>query len=153
MPDYHLAQINIGRMLAPVDSDIMHGFTSRLDEINALADEAEGFVWRLQTEDGDATAIRPYDDDMMIVNMSVWETYEALHNYTYKTLHVELIKGRKDWFEKLSKPHMVLWWIPAGHIPTIDEAIAKLDALEAHGSTPHAFSFAKPVTVEDWLAM
>lgn len=153
MPEYHLAQINIGRMLAPVDSEVMFGFTSRLDEINALADEAEGFVWRLQTDDGDATAIRPYDDDMMIINMSVWESFEALHTYTYKTLHAELIKGRKQWFEKLSKPHMVLWWIPAGHIPTIEEALAKLDLLEANGSTPEAFTFAKRFTAEDWQAI
>lgn len=153
MTDFHLAQLNIGRMLAPVDSEIMVGFTSKLDEINALADEAEGFVWRLQTDEGDATALRPFDDDMMIVNMSVWESREALHTYTYKTVHAQFIKNRKEWFERLSTPHMVLWWIPAGHIPTVEEALEKLAVFEDKGATAEAFTFSKLFTVEEFLAL
>lgn len=152
MADYHLAQVNIGRIRGAMDSEIMYGFASRLDEINALADAADGFIWRLQSDEGDATAIRVFDDDMMLVNMSVWENIESLHTYTYKTLHVELIRDRKEWFSQMSKPHMVLWWIPAGHIPTTDEAKARLELLTENGATPQAFTFAKRFSIEEMLA-
>lgn len=153
MTEYHIAQINVARMVAAIDSEEMSGFVERLDEINALADEAEGFVWRLQTEDGDATGIRPFEDEMIIVNMSVWESVEALHNYTYKTVHAQLIKGRKNWFQKMTAPHMAIWYIPAGHIPTEEEAQAKLDLINQHGITPMAFTFAHSFTVDDWLSV
>lgn len=153
MASYHIAQINVARMVAPVDSESMFGFTSRLDEINALADQAPGFVWRLQTEEGDATDIRIFDDDMIIINMSVWESLEDLHNYTYKTAHAELIKGRKNWFEKLSSSHMALWYIPAGTIPTPENAIRKLELIDEHGSTPMAFTFAHSFSVDEWLSI
>ena len=152
MADYHLAQLNIARMLGPIDSPVMGGFVARLDEINALADGYEGFVWRLQTEDGDATAIRVFDDDMLIVNMSVWESVEALANFTYKSIHVELIRQRHEWFSKLDQMYMVMWWIPAGTLPTIEEAKAKLEYLNEHGPTPLAFTFAKRFTIEDLIA-
>ena len=152
MKKYHLAQLNIGRVLGTMDSEIMHGFASRLDEINAMADAAEGFVWRLQTEEGNATSIHVFDDDMLLINMSVWESIEALHNYTYKTMHAELLRDRKQWFSQLGKPHMVLWWIEAGHIPTTDEAKAKLEMLTQQGATPLAFNFTKRFTVEEMLA-
>lgn len=153
MADYHIAQINVARMVAPIDSEEMSGFVERLDEINALADEAEGFVWRLQTEDGDATGIRPFEDEMIIVNMSVWENLEALHHYTYKTVHAQLIKGRKNWFQKMTAPHMAIWYIPAGHIPTAEEAQSKLDLINQHGATPMAFTFGHSFTVDDWLTV
>lgn len=148
---YRIAQINIGRMLAPIDSETMFGFTSRLEEINALADGYEGFVWRLQTEDGDATALRPYDDDMMIVNMSVWESVDALFEYTYKSTHVELLKSRRDWFEHM-KIFFCMWWIPAGTIPTTDDAKHRLDYMENNGVTPYAFTFKQRYSVEEMLA-
>ncbi len=148
MTDYHIAQVNIGRILAPIDSEIMHGFTSRLDEINALADSYDGFVWRLQTEEGDATALRPYEDDQMIINMSVWENIDALWEYTYKSVHVELIKDRKQWFEHM-KVYMCLWWVPVGEIPTPDNAKERLAYLEQHGVTPYAFTFKKRFTVAE----
>ena len=151
MADYHIAQVNIGRMVAPIDSEAMAGFVNRLDEINALADVAEGFVWRLQTDAGDATALRVFDDAMMIINMSVWENIEALHNYTYKSAHVELIRERKSGFVPMEQPFMVLWWIPAGHIPTTDEAKVKLQLLTEQGATPLAFTFTKRFTVEEML--
>ena len=151
MTQYHIAQINIGRMVAAIDSEEMSGFVNRLDEINALADQAEGFVWRLQTEDGDATAIRIFEDDMLIINMSVWESIEALHNYTYKTAHAQLIKQRKEWFEKMSSSHMAMWWIPAGHIPTPQEAATKIALINERGVTADVFTFAHRFTVEEWL--
>lgn len=150
MTSYHLAQLNIARMLAPIDSDVMAGFVARLDEINALADGADGFVWRLTTPVGNATALRPFDDDMLIVNMSVWESIEALHGYTYKSDHVELIRDRKVWFSLMETPHLVLWWVPVGHIPTVEEAKQKLDYLQQHGSTVQAFTFSKRFSAEDF---
>ena len=152
MPTHHLAQVNIARMLAPLDSEQMAGFVNRLDEINALADQAAGFIWRLQTTDGNATALRVFDDAMLIVNLSVWEDLESLHEYTYKTAHVELIRDRKQWFSQFEKPHLVLWWIAAGHIPTPTEAREKLEALTANGPSPAAFTFAKHFTIAEMLA-
>lgn len=141
MSAFHLAQINIGRMLGPIDSETMAGFVARLDEINALAEATPGFVWRLRTEDGDATAIRPYEDDRIIVNMSVWESVEALHTYAYHTAHVEVLRSRREWFSRMTEAFMVLWWVPAGHRPSVAEAVARLEAIRANGATPEAFTF------------
>jgi hypothetical protein len=139
---YHIAEVNIGRVRAPVEDPSMAGFTNRLDEINALADRAPGFVWRLQTAAGNATYLRPYpEDDRILLNMSVWETVEALKEYVYKTVHAELLRGREQWFEKFSGSYMALWWVPAGHTPGIDEARKRLAHLEAHGPTQFAFTF------------
>lgn len=141
MPGLHLAQINIARMKAPLDTPQMAGFVARLEEINALADRSEGFVWRLQTPEGDATYLRPFDDDRILVNMSVWESVEALKNYVYRTAHAELLRDRRQWFDHFAGVYMALWWIPAGHTPDIDEAKARLAHLEAHGPTEVAFTF------------
>ena len=141
---YHLAQLNVAKALAEMDSPIMHGFVSRLDEINALAECAPGFVWRLQTDAGDATSLRLFDDPLIIVNLSVWESVEDLKSYTYKSLHVELVKERKKWFERFGRPHLVMWWIPAGKVPTVAEAQEKLEHLTRHGPTTEAFNFSKP---------
>ncbi|NJO83566.1 MAG: DUF3291 domain-containing protein [Blastochloris sp.] len=140
---YHIAQLNIGRILAPLTHEQMAGFTNNLERINALADSTPGFVWRL-IGDGtdDATGLRPFDDDdTLLVNMSVWDSIEALYQYTYYSAHAEIYRGRAAWFEKLATPILVLWWVPAGHIPTVAEAIEKLRYLEAHGPTPDAFTF------------
>lgn len=141
MPEYHLAQLNIGRMLAPMDSPTMAGFVARLDDINALADNAPGFVWRLQDEAGNATALRPYEDEWIIINMSVWESVEQLKAFTYSTGHAGVMRGRRQWFEPHTEMYFVMWWIPAGHIPTPQEARERLDYLQAHGETSHAFTF------------
>jgi hypothetical protein len=138
---FHIAQINIARMLAPLDDPIMAGFVARLDEINALADSAPGFVWRLQTDSGDATALRPYPDDFIIVNMSVWETAEQLREYVYRSLHSEVMKQRKSWFERFEGMYYALWWVPAGHIPSVEEARERLEHLRTHGESERAFSF------------
>ena len=125
----------------------MQGFVSRLDEINALAESAEGFIWRLQEDSGSATAIRVFDDPLLLINMSVWANLEALKHYVYKSLHVELIKDREVWFNKLGASHQALWWIPVGHIPSIEEAQIKLDHIRKHGSSAEAFTFAQAYPV------
>jgi heme-degrading monooxygenase HmoA len=149
MHPYHLAQLNIGRIVAPLDSPQLAGFAARLDEINALADAAPGFVWRFQTEDGNATALRPFDDDRMLVNFSVWESAEALHAFVYRTLHVEVMRQRRQWFELLDQPFTVLWWVPIGHRPTVQEAIERLEHLRRHGPTPSAFTFQQRFAAPD----
>lgn len=141
MAGYHIAQVNIAGMRAPLDSALMAGFVARLDEINAVADRSPGFIWRLQTSDGNATYVRPYDDDRILVNMSVWETIEALRNYVYRSAHRELLRQRQEWFEKFAGAFVALWWVPAGHIPGIDEAKKRLAHLDAHGPTEFAFTF------------
>ena len=142
MSNYHIAQINIARMVAPLDSPVMAGFVARLEEINALADRAPGFVWRLQTPEGDATYLRPFDDDQIIINMSVWESVEHFKEYVYKSAHAELLRQRHDWFEQHVKDvYFAMWWVPAGHIPGIDEAKKRLKHLEEHGPSQFAFTF------------
>ena len=140
---WHLAQLNIGRVRAPMTDPLMAGFVAELEPVNALADSSPGFVWRLQTEAGDATAIRPYDDDTILINMSVWETVEALKAFVYRTHHADVMRQREKWFERLDTYFIVLWWIPAGTIPTVSEAKLRLDHLRQNGESPRAFSFKK----------
>jgi hypothetical protein len=138
---FHLAQVNIGRLRAPIGDPIMEGFRSQLDSINALADRSPGFVWRLQTEEGNATAIRPFADERMAINMSVWESFDALRDFVYRSAHVGPLRDRSQWFEPIEGPILALWWIPAGHVPTVDEAIERLERLAARGPSPEAFTF------------
>jgi len=137
---YHLAQLNIGRMLGPLDSPVMAGFVAQLAEINALADASPGFVWRLQ----DATGVQAYDDSMILINLSVWESVESLREFAYKSGHREPLRDRLRWFERPKQAHLVLWWVPAGHIPSVEEARDRLEFRRVHGDTPVGFSFAKP---------
>ncbi len=137
----HLAQVNIGRMNTPLEDPAMAGFVTRLDEINALADRSPGFVWRLQDSAGNATYLRPYDDDRILFNMSVWETVEDLRQYVYQGVHVELLRQRNDWFARFEGAYMALWWVPAGHRPSIDEAKKRLASVAEKGATPFAFTF------------
>jgi hypothetical protein len=141
MRQFHLAQVNIARMKAPLESPLLTDFVSRLAEINALADHSEGFVWRLQTPEGDATYLRPYDDDLILVNLSVWETADALKRYVYRTAHAELLRDRRKWFEQFAGVYVALWWVPAGHMPGVDEAKRRLAHLEEHGPSQFAFTF------------
>ncbi len=149
---YHLAQFNIARMRAPIDSEIMRGFVDRLADINALADATPGFVWRLQTDDGDATGLRPYDDDRMIVNMSVWESLDALRAFVYRSGHVDVMRQRQQWFEAMTDVYLVLWWVPADHRPTVDEAKARLEELKRNGPGARAFTFRQPFGPPDEAA-
>lgn len=145
MTGFHLAQVNIGRIRAPLDDPIMEGFRSQLEPINALADRSPGFVWRLQTEDGNAMAIRPDPgDDRMAINMSVWESLAALQQFVYQSAHVTTMRDRRQWFEPIEGPLLALWWVPAGHIPTVAEALERLRWLEERGPSPEAFTFRKP---------
>ena len=141
MPEYHVAQINIGRALAPLDDPLLAGFMSQLDEINALADTSPGFVWRLQSDSGNATDIQAFADPRMLVNLSVWESLESLFEFVYRSGHAAVMARRREWFELAAGPYMALWWVPAGHLPGVEEAIGRLDHLERHGPTPEAFSF------------
>ena len=119
----------------------MAEFVAQLPPINALADGSPGFVWRLQTEEGDATSLKVYDDDMVIVNMSVWENVETLREYAYRSSHTGVMKYRTKWFKKFDGPYMALWWIPAGHLPSPQEGMERLEHLRTNGNSPYAFSF------------
>jgi hypothetical protein len=141
---WHLAQLNVGRLRAPVDDPATDEFMAALDTINALAEASPGFVWRLQTEEGNATSIRAFDDDLMILNMSVWESVETLAEYVYRSAHTPFLRRRSQWFERLGEAYLVLWWIPAGTLPTIDEALGRLDHLRAFGPAAEAFTFRQP---------
>ena len=137
----HLALFNIARLRAPMDDPLIDDFRNNLDRINALAEESPGFVWRLQDDSGNATSITPYPDPMVITNMAVWESIDELADFTYRSGHVELLRRRRDFFEAPSEPILVLWWVPEGHVPSMEEAMAKLDHLRAHGPTAAAFTF------------
>ena len=119
---YHLAQVNIARMLAPLTDPIMAGFVAELDTINALADNSPGFVWRLQTPEGNATDIRPFDDDLILVNLSLWASLADLNAFVYKSRHRQVLQQRPQWFQRFNGPYVALWWVPSGHIPTVEEA-------------------------------
>ena len=142
--NYHLAQINISRLIAPLDDPQIAEFVSQLEPINALADKALGFVWRLQSESGNATDIAYNDDPLVIVNMSVWESIETLREFAYESNHREVFRDRAKWFEKAVKPGYCLWWIPSGHVPTVAEGRERLEHCQKHGATPHSFWFSQP---------
>lgn len=141
MNNHHLAQINISRLLEPIDSPLLSDFVAQLDEINSLAENSDGFVWRLKSENNNATEIQIFDDSMIIVNMSVWENLEALRTFAFKTAHATVMKNRNKWFEKMDSAYLALWWIPVGHIPTTDEAKKRLEHINLNGDTPFAFTF------------
>lgn len=141
MTRHHLAQANIARMRAPIEHPSMESFRVQLESINRLADESPGFVWRLQTDAGDATGIRAFEDERILFNMSVWESVRALHAYTYLSAHAAVLRARRAWFEPTSGPGLVLWWIPAGTLPSIDDAKARLKLLAERGPSASAFTF------------
>ena len=141
--NYNLAQLNIARLLAPLDSGQLKDFVDGLEPINELAELAPGFIWRLKGEENNATNYRPFGDDMVIVNMSVWTDLNSLKDFVFKTVHVEYVKRRFEWFERMKIAYMVLWWIPEGHFPTVEEAKERLEYLKEHGETAYAFSFRK----------
>ncbi|MBD0843528.1 MULTISPECIES: DUF3291 domain-containing protein [unclassified Streptomyces] len=153
---FELAQVNIARLKAPLDSPQLKDFVDALDPVNADADEAEGFVWRLQSEVGDATDIAVFGDEWLIINMSVWRDPNALTAFMYQGRHREMLARRRDWFERVQEAMVALWWVPAGHRPTVAEAEARLLHLRAHGPTPYAFTLrtsfpaqgAEPVPLE-----
>ena len=137
----HLALFNVARLRAPMDDPLIDDFRDNLDPINALAEDSPGFVWRLQDESGNATGIYPYGDELVIPNLVVWESIDALADFTYRSGHREFLRRRRDFFEAHELPYLCLWWIPEGTVPTVDEAVERLDHLRAHGPTPTAFTF------------
>ncbi|MGH3391498.1 MAG: DUF3291 domain-containing protein [Actinomadura sp.] len=150
MTGHHLAQLNVGRLNFPLDDPRMAGFTSMLDPINDLADRTPGFVWRLVEDGGnDATAVRTSLGGDVLVNMSVWETREALWDFVYRSAHLDVLRQRGNWFQRPAEPFQVLWWVPAGHIPTPPEAVERLELLRREGPTPHAFTFRENYSPED----
>jgi len=148
MSVYELAQLNIATMNEPLESPGMADFVANLDRVNALAESSPGFVWRLQTEEGDATAVRPLGDDVL-VNMSVWRDVESLNQYVYGSAHVEIMRRRKEWFQRMKDAYVVLWWVSKGHRPTVQEAIAKLERLRQAGPTEAAFTFRRAFPAPD----
>lgn len=142
---YHLALFNVGRIVAPLDSPQLKAFMGGLDDINALAEQAPGFVWRY-TADGtnNATAARPMGSDDIIVNFGVWESREQLWEFVYRSQHLDFLRRRREWFQSMLEPYLVLWWVPARTIPTLQQAVAKLEQLRRDGPTPDAFTFREP---------
>jgi hypothetical protein len=145
---HQLAQLNIAVMKEPLESLTMADFVANLDRINALAERAPGFVWRFQTDEGDATAARPLGDDTLI-NLSVWQDLASLNDYVYRSAHAQIMRRRKEWFERLREAHVVLWWVAKGHRPSLDEAIAKLNRLRSSGPSDEAFSFRQAYPAPD----
>jgi uncharacterized protein DUF3291 len=140
MSQHELAQLNIAVMKEPLDSPRMADFVANLERINALAESSPGFVWRLKTEEGDATALRPLGDQTL-VNMSVWKDVASLNQYVYKSAHVEIMRRRKEWFDRMHEVSIVLWWVPQGHRPSVVQAIERLELLRANGPSADAFTF------------
>ncbi len=149
MNTYHLAQVNIARMLAPIDSVVMTDFVANLDSINQLAEKSDGFVWRLKDENDNATSLKVFEDEFIIVNMSVWNSKKSLFEFTYNSAHLEIFKRRKEWFSKMRDMHMALWWVPNGVEPTPEDAKERLKYLNANGETPYAFTFKNDFSAED----
>ncbi len=149
LSEFHLAQINVGRLLAPVDHPQIADFTANLDRVNTIADGLPGFVWRLKGEGNNATDIQPRPDDpLFAINMSVWTDLDALAAFVYRTDHRDIMRRRREWFEAI-EIFMCLWWVSAGHIPTIEEGLARLSAFEKLGPTPEVFSFRSPFPSPD----
>jgi hypothetical protein len=141
LPVHHLAQINIARMRAPLNNPIMKGFVDQLSKVNRVAEASPGFIWRLKSEEGDATTIRAYEDELILVNMSVWVSIEALREFTYRSHHAGVFRDRLQWFERSAGAQLALWWIPVGHLPTVEEGKSRLALIEKLGPTPEAFTF------------
>jgi len=149
MSKYHLAQVNIARMLAPIDSLVMADFVNDLDRINTTAEKSQGFIWRLTGDENNATALSVFENDFLIINMSVWESMEALFNFTYVSQHAGVLKRKKKWFHKMTDMHMCFWFVGAGYEPSPEEAKRRLQYLNSHGASPYAFSFKEKCSTED----
>ncbi|GEM53112.1 hypothetical protein EB1_29020 [Empedobacter brevis NBRC 14943 = ATCC 43319] len=141
---YQLAQINIAKMIGiNIDDPVMKEFVDNLEHVNQLAENSDGFIWRLKDETNNATEFNPYHDEQIIINISVWKDIESLENFTYRTFHTDFLKRRKEWFSKYGEAHYALWWIKNNEFPTIREAVERLDYLQKNKETDYAFSFKK----------
>ena len=151
---FDLAQVNVSRLLAPLDSPLLAEFMAALDEVNASGDQAAGFRWRLQTEDGNATSVRAFGWDVgdshgVIVNLTTWTSVQALADFAFSGQHLQVMRGRRQWFERAAEPMTALWWVPAGHRPSTGEAEERVRWLRRHGPTPSAFTFRTPFAQPD----
>ncbi len=149
MHRYHLAQVNMAHGRAPIDDPLMAGFVAKLDEINALAERSPGFIWRLQSDSGNATDIRVTDDPRLLINLTVWDSLKSLFDYVYRSEHTKVMSRRREWFEASPAPTVALWWVPAGTTPTVEEALSRLDHLKRRGPTAHAFGFKESFAAPD----
>jgi Domain of unknown function (DUF3291) len=147
--DWHLAQINVGRLVAPPGDARVAPFFEALDRVNAISDASSGFIWRLQDESGNATSIRPTPDPLFAINMSVWTDADALFAFVYRSAHAPEMARRREYFDRFEGAYQALWWLPAGHIPSIDEGLARLWQLDRYGPTEHAFTFKARFPVPD----
>lgn len=148
MSRYHLAQVNIATLKAPIDSPQLKDFVDNLDRINTLAENSDGFVWRLKGEGNDATSLRPFGEEV-IVNLTVWRDVDALRHYVYKSPHTEIMKRRREWFTRMVEAYTCLWWVPAGHVPTVEEAAQRLALIREKGPTPESFHFGEAFSAPD----
>ena len=140
--NYQIAQINVARMVGVnIDDPVMQEFVDNLDRVNALAEHSSGFIWRLKDESNNASSFNPFNDEQVIINISVWADVESLENFTYRTFHTDFLKRRKEWFKRYGTAHFALWWIEEGKYPTIEEAVERLGSLQQNGATSHAFTF------------
>jgi len=149
----HLAQLNIAQAKYPLDAPEIKDFIDNLDPVNALAEQSEGFIWRLKDEAGDATGIQAFSDPNIIVNMSTWQSVDSLKDFMFRTHHKDFLRRKKEWFHKLPEDSYALWWIPIGYTPTVEEAIARLTHLRNHGESAYAFSFKSDYSPADVLAV
>ena len=146
----HLAQLNIGRLRYPTDDPRMVDFMNNLDFVNGIAERTPGFVWRLKDESNNATNFRPFADPQMAINLSVWENVEAFERFVWQTVHKRFYGRRHEWFDKAEASYFVMWWVPAGHLPTVEEAKERLEHLAAHGPTEHAFGWESLPAAQLW---
>lgn len=137
----HLAQLNVARMVAPLDSPVMADFVANLERINRIAETTPGFVWRLKGGDGPTDTVPDANDERVLINLSVWRTRESLWDFTYRSPHLPIMRRRREWFEHLAEPYLVMWWIPEGTLPTLEEAMDRLRRLREEGPGPEAFTF------------
>ncbi len=143
MAGYHLAQLNIAALREPLESPLLADFVANLDRINALAEASPGFIWRLKDDGGNATALRPFGDDVL-VNLSLWRDLDALRDFAFQGEHAAIMRRRQEWFSRMASAYVVLWWVPADHRPDLSEARDRLDTLRRDGAGPSAFGFRAP---------
>ncbi len=148
MSKYELAQLNIARMKAPLESPVMAEFVANLGRVNELAEKSPGYKWRLKTEEGNATALRPFGVELL-VNLSVWQDLKSLRDYVFGSGHAQIMQQRRQWFERMAEAYVVFWWVPAGHRPSVEEAKERLEYLRTHGPTQRAFTFRNPYPSPD----
>jgi hypothetical protein len=151
-PNTHLAQLNVGRTVDDTASPRLAEFMSNLDRVNGIAERSPGFVWRLKSNSGNATDIKPTSDPRFIVNLSVWETPAQLEHFVWNTVHKQFYNKRANWFEKMTTPHFVMWWVPVGHFPTAAEALDRLKHLETNGPSAHAFGWESLPNIKLWMS-